>query len=221
MSVVLLTGIAGLALLDALNPATIAGVALLLLSALRRPVTAAALFALGAFTAVLALGVALLLGADVAAGAITDAMTWLRRAALLLGAGTLAVAGVRRFHTRTRAAVVLPVWVSARTAVPLGVLVTGADLPNAFPYFLAVERLVTAGVPTGQALIVLAGYALVYCLPCIVLVAAGAAFGDRVRPRLDRLYVRLGAKRTVPANSALAVLWLLLAASVVALAFLW
>ena len=32
MSVVLLTGIAGLALLDALNPATIAGVALLLLS---------------------------------------------------------------------------------------------------------------------------------------------------------------------------------------------
>jgi hypothetical protein len=221
MSLALLTGIAGLALLDALNPATIAGVALLLLSPLPRPVAAAALFAVGAFTAVLALGVSLLLGADVAAGAVSDAMTWLRRAALLLGAATLAVAGVRRFRARTRAAVVLPVWVSPRTAVPLGVMVTAADLPNAFPYFLAVERLVTAGVPTGQALIVLAGYALVYCLPCIGLVAAGAVYGPRMRPRLDHLYVRLGSSRTIPANTALAGLWLLLAAAVVALALMW
>lgn len=221
MSLALLTGIAGLALLDSLNPATIAGVALLLLSPLPRPVAAAALFAVGAFTAVLGLGVSLLLGADVAADAVTDVMTWLRRAALLLGAATLAVAGVRRLRARRRAAVVLPVWVSVRTAVPLGVLVTAADLPNAFPYFLAVERLVTAGVPTGQALTVLAGYALVYCLPCIGLVAAGAAYGDRMRPRLDRLYVRLGSTRTVPANTAFAALWLLLAAAVVALAFAW
>jgi hypothetical protein len=221
MSLALLTGIAGLALLDALNPATIAGVALLLLSPMRRPVTAAALFALGAFTAVLVLGVALLLGADIAAGAITDAMTWLRRGALLLGAGTLVVTGVRRFTARTRAAVALPAWVSVRTAVPLGALLTGADLPNAFPYFLAVERLVTAAVHTGPAILVLVGYALVYCLPCIVLIAMGAAFGDRVRPRLDRLYTRLGAQKTVPANRGVALLWFLLAAAVMALAFLW
>ena len=221
MSPVLLAGIAGLALLDALNPATIAGVALLLLSPSRRPVTAAALFALGAYTAVLALGVVLLVGADVAAGVITDAMTWLRRAALLLGAGSLVVAGVRRFRTRTRTAVVLPAWVSVRTAVPLGVVVTGADLPNAFPYFLAVERLVTAGVHTGQALLVLAAYALIYCLPCVVLVVLGAAFGGKVRPRLDGLYARLGAAKAVPANVGLGVLWLLLACGVVLLAFLW
>ncbi len=169
MSPVPLAGIAGLALLDALNPATIAGVALLLLSPLRRPVTAAALLALGAYAAVLALGVALLLDADVAAGAITDAMTWLRRAALLLGAVSLVVAGVRRFRTRTRPAVVLPSWVSVRTAVPLGVVVTGTDLPNAFPYFPAVERLVTAEVHTGQALLVLVGYAVIYCLLWLLL----------------------------------------------------
>ncbi|ANZ39849.1 hypothetical protein BBK82_31180 [Lentzea guizhouensis] len=221
MSAVLLTGIAGLALLDALNPATIAGVALLLLSPLRRPVTAAALFALGAFTAVLGLGIALFFGADVAAGAIDDAMTWLRRAALLLGAVTLATAGVRRFRARTRAAVVLPGWVSIRTAVPLGVLLTGADLPNAFPYFLAVERLISAGVPAGQAVLVLAGYAVIYCLPCIVLVVAGAALRDRVRPRLDRLYARLGAEKALPANSAIALLLLVLAAGIAVLAFLW
>ncbi|WP_189155688.1 GAP family protein [Lentzea pudingi] len=221
MSPVLLAGIVGLALLDALNPATIAGVALLLLAPLRRPVTAAVLFALGAYAAVFALGVVLLLGADVAAGVITDAMAWLRRAALLLGAGSLAVAGVRRFRTRTRTAVVLPSWVSVRTAVPLGVVVTGADLPNAFPYFPAVERLVTAGVHTGQALLVLAGYALIYCLPCLVLIVLGAAFGGRVHARLAGLYARLGAEKVLPANAALAVLWLLLACCVVVLAFLW
>lgn len=218
MSVVLLTGIAGLALLDALNPATIAGVALLLLSPLRRPVTAAALFALGAFTAVLALGVALLLGADVAAGAITDAMTWLRRAALLLGAGTLAVAGVRRFHTRTRAAVVLPVWVSARTALPLGVLVTGADLPNAFPYFIAIERIVNGDVGTTRSLVIIAGYALVYCLPCLLLLIAGAARGDRVRRRLGSLYERLGAEKKQPRSVPITVGYLVASAGVLTIA---
>ncbi|MGX7828144.1 GAP family protein [Actinokineospora sp. 24-640] len=221
MSTALLAGIAGLALLDALNPATIAGVALLLLSPLRRPLAAAALFAVGAFTAVFALGVVLFLGAGYAADAVTDAMTWLRRGALLLGACTLVVAGVRRLRPRTRPAVALPRWISPWTAAPLGVVMTGADLPNAFPYFIAVERLVTADITVGQALLVLSGYALLYCLPCLVLIAAGAAAGNRVRRRLDGVYSRLGAEKALPANPLVALLWLGLASSLAVLAFLW
>ena len=221
MSTALLAGIAGLALLDALNPATIAGVALLLLSPLRKPLAAAALFAAGAFTAVLALGVVLFLGAGYAADAVTDAMTWLRRGALLLGACTLVVGALRRLRARTRPAITLPRWISPWTAAPLGVVVTGADLPNAFPYFIAVERLVTADIAAGQALPVLVGYALVYCLPCLVLIVAGAAAGDRVRRRLDGVYSRLGAEKALPASPLVALLWLGLASCLVALVFLW
>jgi uncharacterized SAM-binding protein YcdF (DUF218 family) len=105
----------------------------------------------GAFTVVFALGIALFLGAGYAADAVTDATTWLRRGALLLGACTLVVAGLRRLRPRTRPAIALPRWISPWTAAPLGVVVTGADLPNAFPYFIAVERLVTADIAAGQA----------------------------------------------------------------------
>ncbi len=92
-------------------------------------------------------------------------------------------------------ALVLPAWFGPWTAAPLGVLVTGADLPNAFPHVIAIERLVTAGVADGQAVAVLAGYALVYCAPCLVLLALGAAHGAAVRRRLGGVYERLGAAR--------------------------
>ena len=97
-----------------------------------------------------------------------------------------------------RRAVALPPWLTVATAAPLGVLVTGADLPNAFPYVIAVERLVSAGVPTATALPVLAGYAVVYCLPCLLLLGAGAAWGARVRARLERVHRRFGGERDVP-----------------------
>jgi predicted lysophospholipase L1 biosynthesis ABC-type transport system permease subunit len=68
---------------------------------------------------------------------------------------------------------------------------------------------------------VLSGYALVYCLPCLVLIATGAAAGDRVRRRLDGVYSRLGAEKALPANSLVALLWLGLASCLVVLVFLW
>lgn len=83
-----------------------------------------------------------------------------------------------------RKAVTLPTWVNPWTAAPLGILMTGADLPNAVPYFIAIERLVNANVETPQALLVLACYALVYCLPCLILLIVGTIQGARVRKRL-------------------------------------
>jgi hypothetical protein len=47
---------------------------------------------------------------------------------------------------------------------------------------------------------VLAGYAAVYCLPCLVLLALGQSEGDRVRARLQPLYERFGSARHVPAS---------------------
>jgi cytochrome c biogenesis protein CcdA len=215
----LLAGVAGLAALDALNPATIAGVALILLSPMPHPVRTATAFVAGAFLTVFGVGTALYLGAETAADAIGGGLVWIRRVAFTLAAGALALTGVRRLRARVRPAVTLPGWVSPATAAPLGLLMTGADLPNAFPYFVAVERLVQSGAAAGTAVLVLAGYALVYCLPCIVLLVAGAAYGDRVRRRLGGVYDRLGARRPQPRSLPAAAACLLAAAGVLTLAF--
>ena len=69
---------------------------------------------------------------------------------------------------------------------------TGADLPNAFPYLIAIERLLAAGITAPNATLVLATYALVYCVPCLVLLALGLTRGDRVIGALRRLHDRFG-----------------------------
>lgn len=141
-------------MLDALNPTTIACVALLLVSPSRAPLRTAAAFVLGAWLTVL-----VLVAVHTGAAALGDTgVVW--RVGLSLAAGLLLVAGARRLRRRPRAAVGVPRWVGPWTAVPLGVLVTGADLPNAFPYLIVIERLVAAGVPQLQTVAVLAGYAI-------------------------------------------------------------
>jgi hypothetical protein len=165
----LLAGIAALALADSLNPATIVVITLILLTVRHRPGASAMAFALGAMCTVFVLGAVIFLGAGAAADAVSEGLVWLRRAVFLIAAVALAVAGARRLRSRQRKAIELPSWFGALTAGPLGVLVTGADLPNAFPYFIAIERLVDADVATPTGLLVLGSYALVYCTPCLIL----------------------------------------------------
>jgi len=198
MSGGLLAGIAGLALLDAVNPATILGVALILLLPGERRTAKAITFVLGAYISVLAAGAALFLAADTAAEAVAGGLVWVRRVAFTLAAVSLLLAAARRLRPHRRLPVTLPSWLTVTTAAPLGLMVTAADLPNAFPYVLAVERLVSAGVDATAALLVLAGYALVYCLPCLLLLAAATLWGGSIRPRLERLHARFGGERDVP-----------------------
>ena len=218
MTAALLAGIAGLALLAALNPATIAGVGLLLLAPMAHPVRAASGFVAGAYLTVFVIGVLVYLGAEAAAGAVGDGLVWVRRVAFTVAALALMVAGLRRLRSRVRPAVTVPRWVNPATAAGLGVLMTGADLPNAFPYFIAIERIVGAGVGTAPALLVLAGYAVVYCLPCLVLLAAGAARGERIHHRLRAVYARLGAEKDQPRSVPVAAGYLVVGAGVLAVA---
>jgi cytochrome c biogenesis protein CcdA len=200
MTPALVAGITGLALLDSLNPATILVVALVLLLPGRRRVASALAFVAGAYATVLGLGAMVYLAAGAAADTTPDGLVWVRRVAFGLAALLLLVSAVRRLRGRDRGAVALPAWFSPWTAFPLGVVVTGADLPNAFPYVIAIERLVAAGPSTPTSLLVVAGYAAVYCLPCLVLLALGRWKGDRVRARLRPLYERFGSARHVPAS---------------------
>ncbi len=218
MTPALAAGIAGLAVLDSFNPATIAGVALILLSPLRRPVTSALAYVLGAYAVVLTMGAVLLRSAGAATSTVSGGLVWIRRVAFAFAALALLVAAVRRLRDRRRGAVELPTWFSPWAAAPIGVLVTGADLPNAFPYLVAIERLVAAGVATGPGILVLALYAVVYCLPCLVLLLLGTLHGERVRRRLVRVYDRIGRERTVPRSLPVAAGLALLAVGAAAVA---
>lgn len=201
--------IGGLALTDSLNPATIVTVALLLLSSMRRKVLTALVFVAGAASTVLALGIVVYFSSSAAARSLDGGLVWLRRIAFTIAALALVVAAVKRLSDRPRRAPSLPTWFTPWTAFPLGVAVTGADLPNAFPYFIAIERLVSARVGAPTALAILASYAVVYCIPCLVLLILGVTLRDRVRPRLDGLQRRLStgtARRSPGAAAALGLL---------------
>ncbi len=200
MSAGLLTGIAGLAALDSLNPATLVAVALILLGARDRPGREALGFVLGAFASVLVVGTLLYAGADAAAASLEGALTWVRRGALGLAAVVLLVAALRALRPRLRAAVGLPTWFGPGTAAGLGVVMTGADLPNAFPYFIAIERLVAADTSPGVALLVFTAYSAVYCLPCLVLLVVGLSGAAPVQRLLRRLHDRFGTAADLPAS---------------------
>lgn len=218
MSGPLLLGIAGLALLDSLNPATIIAVVLILIAAPRRPGLVAGAAVLGAALTVFSVGAALFLTAGAAAGAVDGIVVALRFVAFGAAGIALIIAGVRRLRERERRAIALPAWFSPWTALPFGAVLTAADLPNAFPYFIAIERLVAAEVPPGAGLAVIAGYTIVYCLPCLVLLAIGLLARDRVRARLERLVARFGTG-TVPRSVPVAVTWMVLGAAVLTIPF--
>jgi Sap, sulfolipid-1-addressing protein len=197
----LLAGIAGLALLDSLNPATIAAVALVLLLAQHRPVLSAVAVAAGAYLTVLGVGLVLFFSAGAAAEAVNGVVVGLRFVAFGLAGISLIVTGVRRLSDRPRKQIGLPDWFSPATAIGLGAGMTAADLPNAFPYFIAIERLLNAEVSGLTGVAVIAGYAAVYCLPCLVLVVIGSVAHDKVRGRLQKLVTRFTTgvvKRSVP-----------------------
>ena len=210
--------IAGLAALDSLNPATLVAITLILLSSRRRPLAEAIGFVIGAFTTVLLIGLALYVGAEAAASAIAGALTWLRRGAFGLAALVLFVSAVRSLRARRRARIGLPNWFKPVTAAGLGVMMTGADLPNAFPYFIAIERLLAADITTPTATLVLTAYALIYCLPCLVLLALGLNRGERVIGALRRLHERFGADTVIPPSRVRAAAFLLAGLTVSAIA---
>lgn len=169
MTVELSAALVGLALLDSVNTSTLFLVMVVLLTA-RRPTAAAVAYAAGAVLAFLGLAVGLYAGAAAAEAVIFDLARWLHRLTFALLAVWLLYLGVKRLRDRPRKPFVLPAWFSPLTAVPVGIAATVADLPNAFPLFLAVERLTSAPLSWQAALAALVGYAMVYALPVAVVV---------------------------------------------------
>lgn len=194
----LLLSIAGLALLDSLNPATIITVTLILLAAPKRAGLIALTAIFGAALTVFAVGAILFTSAGAAAGAVDGIILGLRFLAFGAAGVALVVSGIKRFRDRERKAISLPAWFSPLTALPLGVLLTAADLPNAFPYFITIERMVSSEVELNAGLLIILGYTLVYCLPCLVLLLVGTLSRSATNKWLGKLVSKFGTGTVKP-----------------------
>jgi len=201
MTVDLALTILGLALLDSVNPATIVAVTLILLAAPRRAGLIALAAVAGSAITVFIVGAALFLSAGAAAGAVDGIINALRFLAFGAAGLALVISGLQRFKDRPRKAIMLPVWFTPTTAFPFGALLTAADLPNAFPYFIAIERMVASSIEPISGLLVILGYTLIYCLPCLVLLVVGTINRERTRAWLSRIVTRFATgtiERSIP-----------------------
>ncbi|MGO2751100.1 MAG: GAP family protein [Pseudoclavibacter sp.] len=218
MSGGLVAALVGLAVVDSLNLSTIAVVILILLT-VQRPVATGWVYAAGAVVAFFGLTMLVYFGASFAGTLVEDLATWMRRI-IFLGFGAMFVVfGVRRFRTRERRGYPLLRWVNPLTAFPLGIVATLADLPNAFPMFFAVERLIDAEVSAPTAVAALAGYTLIYAVPTVLALVLGILFKDRPRDRFREVYDRLTSGDVKASRSMAAVHFVLAAACFAVAAF--
>lgn len=211
MTLVLAFTLLGLALVDSINTSTLMTVAVILLVA-RRPAATGWTYAIGALLSFMALAFALYFGADAASGVIAEFSLWARRIVFTILAIIFAVMGVRRLKTRQRRGIPkLPAWVNPYTGALLGALATVGDMANAFPLFLALDRIVDVGIPTNVAIPTLVIYSLIYALPTFALLVLGLIYRDRVVMKLEKVLQRIAAGEA-KASWKMAGFWLGLAA---------
>lgn len=189
MTTELVLTLTGLALIDSINISTMWIIIVLLLGA-QKPVASGWSYVVGAFSASLSVLLVLYFGASFAADSFSDVSLWMRRVIFCGLAVGLVVLGIRKLSHRPRVEIQLPAWVNAWTALFLGVLATIGDLPNSFPMFFAVERIIDAQIGTGTAIALLFGYNFLYAFPTLVILVIGLIYYERLRDRMQRAYDR-------------------------------
>lgn len=200
MSSELAATLVGLALLDAVNTSTLFLVMAILLVA-RSPVRSGAAYAVGAALSFLGLSIGLYVGASAAETVLSDVAQWLRRATFALLALWFLYLAYKRLRDRPRKPLLLPAWFGPLTAFPIGAAATVADLPNAFPLFIAIERLLSAQIGPQIAIPALCGYVAVYALPIALVLVLGVLKGPQARAVMRRVTDRFlsgTARRSLP-----------------------
>lgn len=176
----------GLAVVDAMNPFSIAAMAFLLST--DRPVTRGLAFVGGTFAVYLIGGLVLLEGWLVVIETFLPTLPGWAPGSLEMLAGGLAVgAGA---YTGRRAAAGKPAPSPSDLSLPatlaFAVASTASDLPTAIPLFAAVNQIAATG--DGPARYGwLAFYTIMYVAPLIAMLAANLALGERADSALRRV----------------------------------
>lgn len=183
--------LAGLAAADSFNTSTLGLIIVIILFA-RRPVGTGSTYVLGVVTTFYVLSLALYFGVSAFDGGIDTFILWTRRLLFGILAVALAYMGYQQLHDRPRKGIpTLPMWVNPYTGPALGALMTAADLPNAFPLFFALGKLLAADISNGAAVAILLAYTFIYALPALLILIGGLMFRDRFADRLHQLLIRM------------------------------
>lgn len=179
--------LAGLALLDALNPFSIAAMAFLLST--DRPMQRGLTFVLATFAVYLLGGVVLLEGWLVVLRTLLPSLPGWVPGSLGMLAGAIAVAAA--VYTWKRAAegktAPSPSNLSLPATLGFAVVSTGSDLLTAAPYFAAASQIAAAGNDGLVRYGWLALYNFIYAAPLIAMLALRLALGERAEPVLARV----------------------------------
>jgi cytochrome c biogenesis protein CcdA len=178
--------IAGLGLVDSLNPATIAvGV---LLATTERPLGRMAGYIAGIFSVYLAGGLILTLGpGSLLRKALDRPESTALDVAFLVAAAAAFAFGVWVFLHRDVEAKLPDVAVRPGSAVALGAGMTAVDLPTAFPYFAAILAILGEDLANSTEVALVVLFNLMYVVPLVVIAVAAALLGERAPSFLTRV----------------------------------
>ena len=77
------------------------------------------------------------------------------------------------------------------SAFGLGAVINFIGIPFALPYFAAIDQVLKANLSTGDSLVLLVAYNLVYALPFLIVPILVTTLGERARPLLQKINATL------------------------------
>lgn len=189
----LLVAIAGLAVLDSLNPSAITVALLLSLRRLGRPralLRDVCAYAAGIAVSMLVIGVLLVLGLPVVLTALTASVPERTIDIIQLGIGVtlLLFGGLLPTRSNRQAPTVER---SGWGLFTLALAVTTVELTSALPYLAAIGMITQASLPPLVWVPVLVAYCLITVAPVLAIGGIAAALGERIRPWAERNAQRL------------------------------
>ncbi|MFN8378565.1 MAG: GAP family protein [Anaerolineae bacterium] len=182
-----------IAVVDSFNPTATAMIVLLL--AMPKPVARVSAAIAGFGLAYFAFGVLVVLGAS---SLIAQVSAWFASPPplyylfqLVLGLALLAFA-VRQFRARSDGGEQVEVpstrWLgSPVVAFGLGAALNISELPTAFPYLAALERVTLSGVGVAGVVLALAAYAFIFVLPLLIILLLYVRLRERAAPIIERI----------------------------------
>jgi len=184
--------IAGVGLVDSLNPATIA--VAVVLATTERPLWRLAGYTAGIFAVYFLGGLILTLGPSQLIRTATSHPSGLGFDIGFIVAGLVAFAfAVWIFLHRHDQAKIPDVDVKPGSAVVLGAGITAVDLPTAFPYFAAIVAILGEDLSAPPEILLLLLFNVMYVLPIIVIAIVAVVLGERAEGPLLKIRAHLPA----------------------------